>query len=222
MGLFILLFFFHSYEIPESFTDWTRRLSNICKICWKGESFWWTKTQNIKSSFQTRRRFYFPKIYLHRCNRSCSLNYLNNLFVYSTSSDSVFYINCELICISLRTHLHLFVSQEKRKNLNTFVNVGFCDWRNVIERQSIHVEQKYHKDAIKESHNLIDCFEKPEGIIDYHSEAIYHETCSKCQTYLSPTSKYEMIEVIGQKIILRNTVEEINQASTVFCRRSNF
>ena len=36
---------------------------------------------------------------------------------------------------------------------------------NIIKRPSIHAEQKYHKDAIKDSHNLINRFEKPEGTI---------------------------------------------------------
>ena len=43
----------------------------------------------------------FQKTYLHGCNRSCSFYCLNNLFVFSTSSDSVFCIHCAL-----------FVSQE--------------------------------------------------------------------------------------------------------------
>ena len=73
----------------------------------------------------------------------------------------------------------LFVSQENRKNLNTFVNFGCSDWHNIIERQSIHVEQKYHKDAIKDSHDLINCFEKPEGTIEYHLDTFYHEKCNK-------------------------------------------
>ena len=69
-----------------------------------------------KTHFKPDGDFTVPKSYLHGCNPSCSLNYLNNLFVYSTSSDSVFYIHCALV-----------VSQEKRKNLNKFVNVGCND-----------------------------------------------------------------------------------------------
>ena len=80
--------------------------------------------------------FTFPKTYLHGCNRSCSLNYLHILFVYTTSSDSVF-------CI----HGALFVSQEKRKNLN---RERICsNWNNIIERQSIHPEQKFIKMLLK-------------------------------------------------------------------------
>ena len=86
--------------------------------------------------------------------------------IYTTSSDSVF-------CI----HGALFVSQEKRKNLN---RERICsNWNNIIERQSIHSEQKFHKDATKDCHNLINRFEKPKGTIDYHSDAVYRERCNK-------------------------------------------
>ena len=138
------------------------------------------KYRILKTHFKPDGNFTFPKTYLHGCNRSCRLNYLNNLFVYSISSDSVFCIHCAL-----------FVSQEKRKNLNTFVNVGCSDWHNIIERQSIHVERKYHKDTIKDSHNLINRFEKPEGTIAYHSDTVYHERCNKCP---------EILEVIARAI----------------------
>ena len=102
------------------------------------------KYRILKTHFKPDGDFTFPKTCLHGCNRSCRLNYLNNLFVYSASSDFVFCINCAL-----------FVSQEKRKNLNTFVNVGCSDWHNIIEKQSIHLERKYHKDAIKDFHNIM-------------------------------------------------------------------
>ena len=73
------------------------------------------KYRILKTPFKLDGDFTFSKTYLQGCNWSRSLNYLNNLFVYSTSKDSV-------ICI----HCSLFVSHEKRKNLNTFVSVG-CD-----------------------------------------------------------------------------------------------
>ena len=65
----------------------------------------------LKTYFKPYGDITFSETDLHGRNRSCRLDYLNNLFVYSTSSDSVFCIHCAL-----------FVSQEKRKKLNTFVN----------------------------------------------------------------------------------------------------
>ena len=101
------------------------------------------KYRILKTHFKPHGNLTFPKIYLHRWKRSSSLNYLNNLFVFSISSDSVFCIYCVR-----------FVSQEKRKN--TFVNVGCSNLHNITERQSIHVERKYHKDAIiKDSLTLL-------------------------------------------------------------------
>ena len=57
------------------------------------------KYRILKTHFKPDGDFTFPKTYLHRSNQLCSLNYLKNLFVYSTSSDSVFCIHCAL-CVS--------------------------------------------------------------------------------------------------------------------------
>ena len=48
------------------------------------------KHRILKTYFKLDGDFTFPNIYLYGCKRSCSLNHLSNLFVYSTSSDSVF------------------------------------------------------------------------------------------------------------------------------------
>ena len=62
------------------------------------------KYRLFKTHFKPDGNFTFPNTYLHGCNHSCSLNYLNNLFVYFISSDSVFCIHCAL-----------FVSQEEKE-----------------------------------------------------------------------------------------------------------
>ena len=127
------------------------------------------KYRILKTHFKPDEDFTFPKTYLYECNWLCSLNFLSNLFVGITSSDSAFCIHCAL-----------FLFQEKIKDLNTFLNVGCNDWRNIIVRQSIHIKWKYHKDAIKNPHYLINYrFEKPEGTIDYHSDTVYRDRCSK-------------------------------------------
>ena len=125
----ILSFLLHNHGIPKSITDWTKWHCNSSELYWKVDPFW-------KTYFKRDGDFTFPKTYLYGSNRSCSLNYLNNWFLYSTSNDSVFYIHCALF------------SQENRKNLNTFVIIGLNDCHNIIERESIHVERKYNKDAI--------------------------------------------------------------------------
>ena len=54
------------------------------------------KYRILKTHFKPDTAFSFPQTYLHRCNRSCNLNYVDNLFVYSTLSDSVFCIRLYL------------------------------------------------------------------------------------------------------------------------------
>ena len=54
------------------------------------------KYRIFKTHFKPNGDFTFPKIYLHRPNRSCSLSFLNNLFVFRTLRDSVFCIHCAL------------------------------------------------------------------------------------------------------------------------------
>ena len=123
--------------------------------------------KGLKTHFKSDGDFTLPETYLHGCNRSCSLNCLITCLFRRALNDSVFCIHCAL-----------FVSQEKRKNLNIYINVGCNNWHNIIEKQLIHTEHKYHKDAIKDSHNLINRFEKPEGTIEY-SDTVYLERCNK-------------------------------------------
>ena len=87
------------------------------------------KYRILKTHFKPDEDFTFPKTYLYECNWLCSLNFLSNLFVGITSSDSAFCIHCAL-----------FLFQEKIKDLSTFLNVGCNDWRNIIVRQSIHIK----------------------------------------------------------------------------------
>ena len=65
------------------------------------------KYRILETHFKPDEDFTFSKTYLRRCNRLFNIIYLNNLFVYSRLSDSVFWIHC---------------AQRKRKNLNESVN----------------------------------------------------------------------------------------------------
>ena len=75
--------------------------------------------------------------------------------------------------------MHSFVSEEKRKNLNAFSNVGCNDWHNITEKQSIRVEPKFYEDAFKDFYSLINRVEKPKGTVDYNSDIAYREKCNK-------------------------------------------
>ena len=48
------------------------------------------KYRMLKGHFKPEGDFNFTKTYLHGWNRSCRVNYLNNLFVYSTLCASIF------------------------------------------------------------------------------------------------------------------------------------
>ena len=58
-------------------------------------------------------KYIFPAKLDHGCNRRCKLDFLDNNFVYSKSTDSVWCLPCTL-----------FVKSSKRDGLKTFVNCG--------------------------------------------------------------------------------------------------
>ena len=58
-------------------------------------------------------RIEYPHKVIHGCNRSCKFDYMLDNFVYSKAKDRVYCIYCAL-----------FLTEEKRNNLNFFVNVG--------------------------------------------------------------------------------------------------
>ena len=102
---------FQKVSITELY-DIAIALKYVEKKTFSGE----LKCRTLKAHFNLDGDFTFSKTYLHGCNRSSSLNYFNNLFVSSISSDSVFCIHCALM-----------ESQEKRKSLNIFINVSCND-----------------------------------------------------------------------------------------------
>ena len=90
----------------------------------------------LKNHFVPDDDFTFAKSFIHGCSCSGSLNYLDDLFVHSTSNNSVF-------CL----YRALFLPQEKRKNLDAFANVGCNSCHDISERKL--TAWNYHKDVIK-------------------------------------------------------------------------
>ena len=43
----------------------------------------------------------------------------------------------------------------KRRALGSFVNTGYKGWNNVHEKQTLHIDNKYHNDATKEASGII-------------------------------------------------------------------
>ena len=73
------------------------------------------------------------------------------------------------------------------------------------------MERKYHKDAIKDSHNLINRFEKSEGTIDYHLDTVYRERCNKYSKILEVIAR--AIHFHGrQGLVLRRHRETVQES----------
>ena len=101
----------------------------------------------------------FPKLFIYGSNRSSNLNYLDNPFVYSTSSDSSFCFHCAL-----------FFPKKKRKNLNVFSNVGCNSW-HINKRKWTHAARNYHNVTAEVQDSLWDTWRNnrlPWPLIDYH------------------------------------------------------
>lgn len=84
-------------------------------------------------------KFIFPSKFMHGHQRSCQQSYLDTNFVYSIKTDSVWCLPCAL-----------FISAEKRKTVNEFVNVGCSQWHKITEKIRNHHATGYHKDVVKQ------------------------------------------------------------------------
>ena len=63
---------------------------------------------------------------------------------------------------------------------------------NINEKKSNNVDWNYHEGAIQEAHGILNCFEKLEENIGYHSGTAFHERCSEYQ-------KKEMFHFYGKQ-----------------------
>ena len=100
----------------------------------------------------------FPKSFQHACNRSCKPNYLSISFLYSKSDDAVFCLYCSLFC-----------NRDRRSQLLSFVNQGYSEWQNILEKQQRHVGNEYHSTAMTETFGIIEKFETVVNTIDYQT-----------------------------------------------------
>ena len=49
----------------------------------------------------------------------------------------------------------MFPPTNKWRALGSFVNTGYKGWNNVHEKQTLHIDNKYHNDATKEASGII-------------------------------------------------------------------
>ena len=75
----------------------------------------------------------------------------------------------------------LFVSKDKRNVLSAFVNRGYWEWHNIMEKEKKHSQNTYHQEAFALALATIDRFEKPESTIP---ALIDNSIKEKYKTYL--------------------------------------
>ena len=65
--------------------------------------------------------------------------------MYIKKEDAVYCINCAL-----------FSPTVKKRTWGYFVNTGYKGWNNIHEKQTLHIGNKYHDDATKQTSGIID------------------------------------------------------------------
>ena len=108
----------------------------------------------LKNHFVPDEQYQFPKTLKHGCQRSCSLSHLKQSFVYSKMQNSVHCIYCAL-----------FISKEKRNKLSSFVNHGYSEWHNILEKESRHLHNSYHEDSVQKAYGVLERYDNPGNTI---------------------------------------------------------
>ena len=85
----------------------------------------------------------------HGCNLSFKPSYLLSTFVYSKTEDAVFYLHCSLFCNS-----------DTNLQSPSFVNGGYSEWQNILEKQKKGVDKEYHSTAMTKAFEIVERFEK--------------------------------------------------------------
>ena len=86
--------------------------------------------------------------------------YLTHEFVYSSSKDSVFCVYCTLF------------PDIQGKLRSSFMDKGYSQWHNIIEKENRHRTNSYHQKAIEQGMGLIQRFEEPENTIPVQTDKI--------------------------------------------------
>ena len=122
-----------------------------------------------KNHFVPDSSYLFPKSFQHGCNRSCKPSYLSSPFVYGKNDDAVFCLYCSLFC-----------NHDTRSLLSSFVNQGYSEWHNILEKQQRHVGNEYHSTAMTKAFGIIEKFETVVNTINYQSS---QDIQSRYKTY---------------------------------------
>ena len=111
-----------------------------------------------RNHFVQDNSYSFHKSFQHGCNRSCKPNHLSSSFVYSKNDDAVFCLYCSLFC-----------NCDTRSQLSSFVNQGYSEWHNILEKQQRRVGNEYHSTAMTEAFGIIGKFKTVVNTIDYQT-----------------------------------------------------
>ena len=112
----------------------------------------------LKNHFKPNTNFNIPKKLLHICNRLCKADYLTHEFVYSSSKDPVFCVYCTLF------------PDIQGKLKSSFMDKGYSQWYNIIEKENCHRTNSYHQKAIEQWMGLIQRFKAPENTIPVQTD----------------------------------------------------
>ena len=107
----------------------------------------------LKNHFKPRPDYTFPLRYIHGCNRSFKLKYLEQhpWMVYSPYLDAAFCISCAVM-----------LPQVSRQNKGAFVNKPFISFHKMSEKANDHQNNQYHCDSVAAANQLIQAIEQPE------------------------------------------------------------
>ena len=108
----------------------------------------------LENRFVPEANFDFPKTTKNGCNRLCKTAYLSDSCVYSCQDNTVYCIYCMF-----------FVPKGRRNILGTFVNRGYREWHNIMEKEKKHSQNTYHQEAVTLALATADRFKKPESTI---------------------------------------------------------
>ena len=108
----------------------------------------------LENRFVPEANFDFPKTTKNGYNRLCKAVYLSDSCVYSCQVNTVYCIYCVL-----------FVPKDRRNILGTFVNRGYREWHNIMEKEKKHSQNTYHQEAVTLALATADRFKKPESTI---------------------------------------------------------
>ena len=122
-----------------------------------------------KNHFVPDSSYSFPKSFQHGCNRLFKPNYLSSSFVYSKNDNAAFCLYCSLFC-----------NRDTRSQLSSFVNQGYSEWHNILEKQQRHVGNEYHSTAMTEAFRITEKFENVVITIDYQTS---QDIQNRYQTY---------------------------------------